>query len=106
MTNDKRKPPENREHDDYKQDHWEVLDVESVDKTFATDVQPRPEEIRLDFDGNASASVMRTLADEGDNINISAFLSLPNAVELRDQLNEAIEQARRRESNEREHRLE
>lgn len=90
---EEREPTHLREHDTYRQDHWSVLDIEGVDKTFATG-DPDGQECRIDMDGVAAASSMRDLAEEGENINISAWLSLADAVKLRDQLDEAIQETR------------
>lgn len=89
-----REKPIARDHDTYKEDHWKVLDVEGVDKVFATTLSDASSPVRIDFDGEAAPSVMRDLGDEGDNVNVSAWLSLPDAIQLRDYLNNAIEEAR------------
>lgn len=88
---DKREAPELRNHDSYKEDYWKVLDVDSVDKVFSTSVSD--ERVRVDLDGHAAPSGMRDLANEGDNVNISVWLSLEYAEELVDHLSEAIEES-------------
>lgn len=90
----KRENPIQRNHNTYKQEHWSVLDIDGVDKVFATWLSDPHEPVRLDLDGEAAGSVMRDLAKEGDNVNISAWLSLPDAVQLRDLLDDAIQESR------------
>jgi len=94
MTNDEREPTKVRTHSTYKQDHWEVLDLSHVDNVFATvsahKSDPSRGELRIDIDGYAASSTMRTLAEEDDNVNVSAWLSVPEAVQLRDSLNDAL----------------
>jgi hypothetical protein len=98
MTENERESREYRKHDDYKEDHWRVLDVDGVDKVFAT-VAPdrRDESVRVDLDGFIVDTPTNDLGGGGENVNTSLWLPLPEAVELRDHLDEAIEEARDRQ---------
>jgi len=90
MTETNREPPYLRKHETYKQDHWRVVDVEGVDKVFATGLKGDPD-IRVDIDGTGAKSMLSDY--DGENINTSHWLSVERAKELRDQLDDAIEAA-------------
>lgn len=95
MTDADREPRQIRDHDTYKEDHWTVVDIGGIDNVFATTTVDRADEqVRIDFDGVGAASRMNEFDIEGKNINSSVWLPLPEAVQLRDQLTEAIEEAR------------
>ncbi len=88
-----REPPNQRSHSTYKADNWDVLDIDSVDRVYAVESpsdDSNPPRIRLDIDGFAASSSMRTLSTEGANINTSIWLTLPDSRELADQLEEAV----------------
>ncbi len=88
-----REPPNRRSHSTYNEDHWEVLDIDSVDRVYAVESKrndSNPPRVRLDIDGFAASSSMRTIATEGDNVNISIWLTVPDGRELLEQLEDAV----------------
>lgn len=91
-----REPRTVRRHETYEADHWFVADVEEIDKVFATDVSDSAssESIRVDFDGVAAETSTNDLDDDVEHVNVSGWLPLPEAVELREKLTGAIEDAR------------
>lgn len=96
-TETDREKPAYRRHETYKEKHWTVVDIRGVDKVFATPGLPKSDDetpVRIDMDGVAAASTMRDVGEVGDDINTSAWVPLEEAVELRDQLTEAINNAR------------
>lgn len=97
-TDEKREAPEFRKHETYKEDHWRVLDVSDVDRVFAVETTlgalgDGDAGVRIDIDGYAANSGMRDLADAGDNVNTSIFLSIDDAVSLVEQITAAIPQS-------------
>jgi len=89
-----REPVADRSHSTYQGDNWEVLDMDSVDRVFAVESpadDSNPPRVRLDVDGFASSSAMRTLAEEGDNVNTSIWLTVPDSRELLEQLSNTVD---------------
>lgn len=92
-TEAKREPPEDREHETYKQDHWTVVDIDDLDNHFVTVAGSAADDsmnIRLDIDGHITASAMNDVGEERDNINSSIWLSPAHAKELAEQLEKAV----------------
>jgi len=88
-----RQPVGDRSHSTYQGDNWEVLDIDSVDRVYAVESpqdDSTPPRVRLDVDGFAASSSMRTLAEEGDNVNASVWLTAPDGRELLEQLEKAV----------------
>ncbi|SIS07921.1 hypothetical protein SAMN05421809_3751 [Natronorubrum daqingense] len=84
-----------RKHDTYKQDHWTVLDMEHVDKVFVANSETNGTPVvRIDMDGSIAPSTMNDVGEEGDNVQTSAWVPLPEAVELKHTLENAIDAAR------------
>ena len=79
-------PPDFRAHSTYLQDHWSVVDVEKVDKVFATRSSSRtaedPDQVRVDLDGAFAASAARDVGEEGEPVNLSIWLDLEDAKTL------------------------
>lgn len=97
QPDDTREHPESRDHDTYKADHWDVVDIREVDKTFATPADRtdgKQTKVRIDLDGQHAPSVMSNLGEEGENVNTSIWLYPGKAEVLRDQLDEAIQEAK------------
>lgn len=85
-----RKRPEYRKHETYMEsDHWTVLDMSGVDNLFVADLTQKQGEIRIDMDGFIEPS--SDVGKEGDNVNVSAWIPLEKAKELRDQLDKALD---------------
>lgn len=80
----KRESRISRSHETYYEDHWKIVDVEDVDKVFATTTG---NEIRIDFDGYGAGSGSKKV---DENINVSAFLHRPEAEQLLEHLQEAL----------------
>jgi ABC-type Zn uptake system ZnuABC Zn-binding protein ZnuA len=88
------KPPVFRDHDTYKKDHWSVVDVNGVDRVFATEssssVDVDPDQVRIDLDGSFAPSTMRDVGDEGDLVNMSVWLDPERAKELAQQIFDSL----------------
>lgn len=84
-----RESPEWRKHETYvESDHWTVLDMSGVDNLFVADLKDEKGEVRLDMDGFVEPS--SDVGEKGDNVNISAWIPIEKAKELRDQLQKAL----------------
>lgn len=74
-------PPRHRTHELYFDSPlWRVVDVDGVDKVFAT--RAGPGEVRLDLDGEAEPS--SEVGDPGDRVQVSVWLSDEQLRELVD----------------------
>lgn len=95
MNNDNRNPAPLRGHNTYKEENWTVVDVDRVDKVFATSPVDSPlnendDGVRIDLDGKFARSVMRDVGKAGDNANLSIWLTPERARKLMGQLEKAI----------------
>lgn len=91
---DERLRPSLRRHETYKQDKWTVVDIEDVDKVFATESKGRRDEkqVRMDLDGFIAKSMMNDVGESGDNVNTSIWLTVPDARQLVEYLEEALDE--------------
>lgn len=88
-----RDPPHQRSHSTYKAENWDILDIDSVDRVYAVESpsdDSNPPRVRLDIDGFASSSSMRTLSTKDANVNTSIWLTLPDGRDLAEQLEEVV----------------
>lgn len=93
-TEKEREQRKDREHDTYKQDHWTVVDINHVDRVFATKTKDRTSktpQVRVDLDGFISNNTISDVGEDGDNVQTSIWLSIPEAKELIEQMEEAVE---------------
>ena len=103
---DEREPVARRSHDTYKKDHWTVVDIDDVDKVFATAVggpgshPRRSPQVRVDVDGFIAKSVMNDVGEADDDVSTSIWLTVPDALELLEHLSDAVEEAKNRDDPE------
>lgn len=81
-----------RDHNTYKQDAWTVVDVDNVDRVFATrsPSSDASDGVRIDLDGALAASVMRDVGQEGEPVNMSIWLDTEDAKTLVAQVVDAL----------------
>jgi hypothetical protein len=77
--------PNSRRHSDYEQPHWATCHVKKVDKTHVAEpVDEDDNEVRVDLDGLGSGGA--STHDDGENLNLSVWLTREQARELGEDL--------------------
>lgn len=86
-----REPVHLRSHETYQQDHWQTAHLEAVD-CLGVFESASEDDLRIDVDGEGAG--LASLHDAGDNLQVSIWFDVADALDLRDDLNDGLDDVR------------